>query len=189
MGLVFSASEFAKLIGKSEKMVRNMMQDGMPAIRGGRGRPTEINSEDAIRWMITSEINKRFGDEENPDSEENTSEDIALKRVRREKIELELRYKRGELIPIDGLETVLNELATTYSSQLDGLASRMAGELAGIDDPAQIRQLIFAETRRIRAATAERILAGVYRLAEAANPLFASSGIEDNRSASGEDGE
>ena len=188
MGLIFSGSEFAKLLGKSEKMIRNMINDGMPARRGGRGKPTEIDSEDAIRWIIAEEIRKRFGDD--PEDEDgNTSEDTALKRVRREKIELELRYKRGELVPIIGLENVLNVVASIFASQLDGLPSRMSGELAGIDDPAEIRQRLFAETRQIRAATADRVLAGVQRLAAEASPLFTAAGREDHPGATGEDGE
>ena len=63
MGEIVSRKMFAKMVGKSERWVGKWIDEGMPiAGGGGKGRPLEIDTEDAIDWLIRREIRRQIGD-------------------------------------------------------------------------------------------------------------------------------
>ncbi len=77
--------------------------------------------------------------------------------AQRKKVELDTQEKRGELVLFDQARQTFMAAMTIVATQLDGLAGRVAGELAGISDPAVIRKKLFDETRRIRSAAADKL--------------------------------
>lgn len=179
MGITVTKKSFADMIGKSPRWVSNLIDEGMPARGGGRGNPVEIDTEEAIDWLIRREISKRFGDDEDIEEGSAADEDRQLKRVRREEIELRIEERKRLIGPVVGFEDIALRIAGTYASQLDGFSSRVAGELAAMDDPAEIRAYLHDETRQIRASTAEQILVEVRELAAETDKLFAA---DDGRS-------
>lgn len=60
---------------------------------------------------------------------------------------------RGRLLPLEGVEAILARVASVFAIQLDAIASRLAADMATINDPAEARYRILTETRRVRAAT------------------------------------
>lgn len=160
MGKIISRKELADLIGKSERWVSKLIDDGLPvAGGGGKGNPLQIDSEQAIDWLISRSVREMTGDEDDEDGPQGAakSEDRLLKRARREKLQIEIDAARGRLVPIDAVITLASSIAAVYATQLDSLASRCASDLAVIDDPAAVRARLFEETRRVRAATADRL--------------------------------
>lgn len=160
MGKMISKKDLADLIGKSERWITKLIEAGLPvAGGGGRGVAVQIDSQAAIEWLILQEVRREMGDE--GEDEEGvgsaSTEDRLLKRARREKLQLEIDQVRGRLVPVDAFVVLNTSIAAVYATQLDSLASRLASDLAIIDDPAIIRARIFEETRRIRAATADRL--------------------------------
>lgn len=160
MGKIISKQELADLIGKSPRWVSKLIDDGLPvAGGGGKGVPVQIDSEQAINWLIANALRKEIGDDD--DDEEGSgsasSEDKLLKRARREKLQIEIDTARSRMVPVDGVVFFLKTIAAVYATQLDSVASRLASDLAVIDDPATIRASLFDEMRRIRAATADRL--------------------------------
>jgi len=85
------------------------------------------------------------------------SERERLARAQAEKFELENARRRGELTLVSYIAELLNGMAADISSRLDGLAGRLANELAGISDAAVIRERILGECRAIRTGVAEHI--------------------------------
>jgi len=81
----------------------------------------------------------------------------ALVIAQRKQIELNMRERQRELIPAADAQQIFNEVMVLVGSQLDGLPGRVAGEVAGLDDPAAVRALLFDETRRIRHAAAVKL--------------------------------
>lgn len=75
------------------------------------------------------------------------------------KVQLDIRERERELVSLQEAQAVFDRAMVTIGSLLDGLAGRMAGELAGISDPAEIRDALFIETRRIRDAAAQQLTA------------------------------
>jgi hypothetical protein len=81
--------------------------------------------------------------------------DIAEEReklIRAQRIGQELNNAkaRGELLDAELVATVLQHMAALISTQIDGLAARVAPQLAQIRDPATIAKVIFDECRAIR---------------------------------------
>lgn len=162
MGKIISKKDLAELIGKSERWVGKLIEEGLPiAGGGGKGVAVQIDSQAAIEWLIAHALRKEIGDDEDEDGGPGTgsasSEDRLLKRARREKLQIEIDAARGRLVPIDAVITLASSIAAVYATQLDSLASRCASDLAVLDDPAAVRARLFEETRRVRAATAERL--------------------------------
>ncbi|MBF0444626.1 MAG: hypothetical protein HQL68_03490 [Magnetococcales bacterium] len=85
------------------------------------------------------------------------SERKRLVRAQAEHEELKVQQRKGELSPVADVESVFAESIVIISSQLDGLAGRLAGELAGTNSPAEVRQKLLEETRRIRRAAADKL--------------------------------
>lgn len=162
MGEIISKKKLADLMGRSERWVSILIDRGLPvAGGGGKGNPLQIDSQAAIEWLIADAIRNEIGDED--DEEEGgqgggaKSEDRALKRARREKLQIEIDLARARLVPVEGVVFFLTTIAAVFATQLDAVASRLASDLAVIDDPAEIRARLFDEMRRIRAATANRL--------------------------------
>jgi phage terminase Nu1 subunit (DNA packaging protein) len=74
--------------------------------------------------------------------------------AQRKQVELNTRRAERELVPLADAEQAFQAAMVMIAAQLDGLPGRVAGELAGIDDPAAVRAYLFDETRRIRDAAA-----------------------------------
>lgn len=175
MGLKVTKKMFADMIGKSPRWVSKLIEDGMPVSGGGgRGVAVDIDTEQAIKWLTQQEISKRFGDGDDAEEGSSADEDRQLKRVRREKLQLEIDTIKGKLLPFDAVESILFRVASVYGSQLDSLASSVASDLAAIDDPTEIRQKLFGECRRIRAATADRLLSELSAISNEISGLLGS---------------
>lgn len=174
MGKLISKKELADLLGKSPRWISKLIEDGLPvAGGGGRGVEVQIDSQAAIEWLVSREVRRELGEEgEDEDGLSSAStEDRLLKRARREKLQLEIDRERGRLLPGDTVAQILISVAAVYATQLDALPSRCAADLAVIDDPATIRARVFEETRRIRAATADRLERRARELAADADSL------------------
>lgn len=74
-----------------------------------------------------------------------------------EKTRLDIAERQRELVPLAEAQAIFDRTMILIGGQLDGLAGRMAGELAGITDPAEIRAALFHETRRIRDEAARQL--------------------------------
>lgn len=190
MGKIVSKKELGELIGKSPRWISKLIDDGLPVSGGGgRGVEVQIDSEAAIEWLIARAVRQELGDDE--EDEEGlasaSTEDRLLKRARREKLQLEIDQTRGRLLPADTVGQILVSVAAVYATQLDALPSRCAADLAVIDDPATIRARVFEETRRIRAATADRLERRARELVADVDHLDQLRG-EDGAGAAAEDG-
>jgi len=175
VGISVSKKGLADLLGKSPKHVSNLIDDGLPVEGGGgRGRAVEIDSEAAINFLIRREIEKRVGDE---DDDEQSDVDRELKQVRKEKIVLDMDIKKRGLLPFDAVESILFLIANVYATQLDSLASRVASDMAVLDDPPEIRQLLFKECRGIREATADRLGTEIQKLTQEIDEITISDAV------------
>jgi hypothetical protein len=131
-------------------MVRRYVNDyGMPRVSNGKYLLGEC-----VKWYINRLRLAAAGGE----SGDVAQEKLRLIRAQRHRVEIENKKKRGELIEHDMVGDVLNKMGTIFSSQLDGMAPRLASLVAGMDDPGEIQRLIFDECRGIRANTAAAVV-------------------------------
>jgi len=149
-------NEFAKVIGMSAGWVSKALDGGMPAVRSGRaGAKVQIDTAVALPWLL-GRASERAAP--TPDSQRDR-----LAREQADKVALENAQRRGELVPIAQVRAVASELVSRLGSALEGLPGRLANEIAGISDPAEIRARIGDEIRGARTAFAHgiEVMAGV----------------------------
>lgn len=193
MAMTLSKKTLAQMLGKSERWISKLIDEGMPvAGGGGRGVPVELDSEAVIDWLIRREVRRQIGDDDDEDDPDNptgsaSAEDRQLKRARREKLQIEIDTARRRLVPIDAVEAVMMRYASIFATQLDAIASRVASDMATIDDPAEARHRLLTETRRVRAATADGLIAAARKLGEEIDSFDLADG-QAGDSAAAEDG-
>lgn len=186
MGMEVNKKKLSEIIGKSPRWIDKLIEEGLPVESGGgRGKAKLFDTQEVIEWLIEFEINKRYGS----DSEPGTDADERLKTLRGDKLELEIDEKNGTVGPRSGFTDIAFNIGNIYTAQLDGLGPRVSGDLSVLDDPAEIIHYLHAETRRIRAATSEQLLAEVSALAAEAAGLFAANAGEDGELTVDEDSE
>jgi phage terminase Nu1 subunit (DNA packaging protein) len=150
--LSYPANVLARLFNLTERRIQQLAKDGV-IVRGERGKYDFIASvRGYIGYLQERSIGR--GDGEYDESGDIKEERKRLIHAQAEKTESENYKLRGELIPIQLVEECLNEVAVLYGSGVDALPGRLANELAGVNDPAEIKSILFAECRRIRQATA-----------------------------------
>lgn len=145
-GCYISSPALAELLGCSPDMVRKYVNDfGMP--RQGKGK---YLLGECVQWYI-NRLRLRADGAETSDIAE---EKLKLVRAQRHRVELENKKRRGELLDAELVATVLNQSASVYASQLDGMGARLAALLSGMTDPGEIQRVLFDECRSIRESAA-----------------------------------
>jgi len=143
-----SAQEYAELRGHTKPWVSQQIDAGMPVKRlKGRKVAYEIDTATAIQWEID-----RIREGSKPGSQRER-----LAKEQADKFELENARRRGELILSSQVAEVLSTLGADLAQRHDGLPGRLANELAGISDAAQIRERLLDELRIVRGAFADAV--------------------------------
>lgn len=153
--------EFSEMLGCSPKWVGEYIKKGMPSEGGGRGVPVIIDTVAAIEWLIDIEVSKRiggFGDADGPVPGTQDGEDLLLTMAKRRKAEVEACKAEESVIDLKELAQWLYAIGTLYGNELDALGARLVSDLAVGHEASRIKNNIDAETRRVRIATAERIV-------------------------------
>lgn len=152
--MLVKAHEYAEIRGRDKSWVSQQIQAGMPAKQVGKRKPEyQIDTAKAIQWEID-----RFKADVKPGSQRER-----LAKAQADKVELENARRRGELILASVVAHVLSSLGADLAARHDGLAGRVANELAGITDAAAIRERLLIELRGVRSAIAD----GVEKLSDA----------------------
>lgn len=135
-------TEVSEATGKPLPTVHDWTKAGLASVKQGRARM--VTAAALIRYLAAREYQ--------PGSQR---ERLAMEQA--DKVALENAAKRGELVYVDHVEYVLSSLAASLAAQLDALPGRMAGELAGINEPGVIRARLLEATRSIRSAVAQAV--------------------------------
>lgn len=135
-------SEAAEWTGKSISTVQSFCEQGLASKKVGRNRVIALRA--LVQWLAARES-------------EPGSQRERLARAQAEKHELENARKRGELIYADQVAEVLSTLAADVAARMDAISGRLAGELAGLSDPAVIRGRLRDEHRSVRGAFADAV--------------------------------
>ena len=149
---IVNVSAFAAIIGRSQQYVSRLIADGMPAGQPkAKGIARQIDTAEAIDWLIA----RRTAEIKTPDEGE-TLNAANLRKARADADMAEVRASEAanEVIPLAAAEALIERVMVLVSSQLDGMAGRLAAPLAAETDAAACRQTIFDECRRIRGAMA-----------------------------------
>ena len=132
-------TELAAALGISRPAVSNLKKRGMPV----------TSLEEAVAWRRTNIYHKPVGTI--------GDETARLKAAQADVAELEAAKLKGELIDIEEVNYVWSAGITAMVAQMEGLPGRMANELAGCTDAAQVELRLREEIRRIRSSLAEEL--------------------------------
>lgn len=136
---IVTAAALAEFCGKSPAWVSKQIAAGMPvAVQGENGLAHQIDSAEALDWMLK----QAAGDERTATAR--------LKTAQAERAERDNLIQDGTLIPVSMYQDALVELASETVRALSALPGRLAGELAGITDPALMRARLIDEVTTIR---------------------------------------
>lgn len=149
---LYPASTIAKLFNLTERRVQQLAKENIIP-KAERGKYDLVGS---VRGYVKYLQERALGRDDGAYKDES---DIKVERKRlikaqADKTESETQKLRGELVPFELVEDVLNEVAVLYGTGVDALPGRLANELAGIHDPAEVKVRLFDECRRIRITTA-----------------------------------
>lgn len=183
-GRLVNQGELAEILDVAKATITMWAREyGMPvAHRGKRGQTNSYDMGAIFRWYGQWQVDKVLskGAERGGKIVDVKTEEARLKMFQADKAEVDAQKAKNEVLLIEDVKDTLNEIATTYGSQLDALGGRLANELAAIEDPAEIRQVLFAEGRRIRSSTADALEALVARTDIEIGEVGESSGPEDS---------
>jgi len=152
MANTVGVNEVAQFCNISPRRVQQLVKEGLPQV--GRGKYLLAA---AAQWYIVylqKQLKEQGSGTSNKEVKDRRSRYLEIQAAT---AELDYRRKVGDLVDREQAGLVINEAMVIIASQMDGLGGRLAGELAGIMEPALIRQTLLNETRRIRAAAADRL--------------------------------
>ena len=150
--MIVSKVKFAEIIGYSPRQITKWLQDGMPAEgTGKRGSPLRIDTAAAVRWLL-ARAEKKAGA-----AQTLTAERQRLIAAQAARAEIETQQLRGELCKRADVMLAFTEAMQLVASQLDALGGRVVHQVAGMNQPGPIRELLFNECRRIRASAADAL--------------------------------
>lgn len=141
--------QFSEITGYSERQISTFMDEGMPAERPKKkGAAVRIRTAPAIKWLL-----ERAGEQTKKEGE---SQRERLYREQADEKALANARERGQLIYRAHVRDALLEIAHALAGALDGLAGRLANELAH-SDARTIRERLLFEHRRVRTDLARAI--------------------------------
>lgn len=142
-----NAGELARIFGVSRKWVHELTKLGLPRA----GRLYDVAA--AVQWH-TARITERSSDE--PQDIMEARRLLYIEQAA--KCRLESDRLRGTVVSLDEARATLMEIGSIVASQLDSVAPRLAGLVAGETDQKHIQALLFEEHRSIRESIAEAIM-------------------------------
>lgn len=149
--MICNKREFANLVGYDINSVTNWMAAGMPhTTEGRRGGKVEIDTAQAIKWLMDVELERKFKKLGGKNMEvKNLKDGISREQLRKLKIENDL--KDGQTVLLADVAEFFNNVIVTLASLLDGAAGKMAS------GDSVLRQRLLDEHRRIRELFANKL--------------------------------
>lgn len=146
--LVVSTETIAKLLRISSRHIRRLSRDGVLP-RAGSGPRDGFD----LATCIPKYLAHLEGEAAGSLSEARRK----LVEAQRRDLENRMRRREGETVDRDDVQRAFLSAMTSIGGQLDGLAGRVSAEIAGLVEPAQVREVLFRECRRIRNTAAAEL--------------------------------
>lgn len=154
--VTLNKAQLAYLLGLSERQVGRLQKEGMPVEVVQEGRHGwQVDGRAVIAWFVRRQVMKEIpaaGDD--GEAVSYSAERLRLTKEQANEKEIANEIARGQLIRADHVRDYAMESAALLAANLDGMGSRLANELAGIEDAATCRSIVRTETNRIRSAFA-----------------------------------
>lgn len=156
MAQTVNKAEFARLTGYSARTITQWIKEGMPAEGTGRkGSAVRIDTAKAIEWMCQRRLEKNLPEQREVRSRE--EEELRLTSARANKIEAEDQLLRRESCRVEDARQAMLGVGSVVVSELGSLPGRLAHVMQEASDPAEAREQLDDECRRVRTRIADRL--------------------------------
>ena len=165
MAVNVSQAQCARMFGVDRKTIRNWIErEAFPVAKPAGRTEMLISMAEAIRWFAARETAAELAhlraklDGHNSQAVVSRAEEVTkLIIARRTKTELETAVMSGKLVDFDEFVVAASEAMQIISMRDEGMAGRLAAELAAMSDAAAIRVKLLHELRANRAEAALRL--------------------------------
>ena len=156
MGDTVNKAQFALITGYSARTVTQWIKEGMPAEgTGKKGSAVRIDTADAIEWLCKRRLEKNLPQQR--DIRSRDEEEVRLITARADKIESEDAILRRESCRVQDARQAMLGLGSVVVSEMGSLPGRLAHVMQETSDPAEAREQLDDECRRVRARIADRL--------------------------------
>jgi phage terminase Nu1 subunit (DNA packaging protein) len=151
----YPASTLAKLFHLTERRVQQLAKAGI-IFKNAQGKYDLVSSvQGYVKYLQDRALGRSEG--AYTDAADIKVERKRLIKAQADRAETENQQQRGALVALSVVTAVFHALAILYASSIEALPGRLAHELAGLHDPAEIKQRLFTECREIRCSTADQL--------------------------------
>lgn len=164
-------AELTRLFGISVTQVSNLTMKGVFPQVEGRNR---YNLAVCVRNYVQHKLN----DGRHPRTKSAADRD-ALVAEQHRKLKLANDFREGQLLLASDVNAAADALAQAFRLQVEGLPGRMAADLAGVSDPAAVKERLLDECRRVLADTARHLTRLVEKPPQPAELPDDDDGAED----------
>jgi len=137
-----SRDELATILGLAPVTVNKLANEGMPRAAHGTYDVAACVQWYVATWRARVDEAKAGGGD--------TSERKRYDAARADRAEMELRERRGELMPMAAVRRLITDVAELLTSALDGLPARLAAELAVLEEPVAVQDRLEGECHELR---------------------------------------
>jgi len=157
-GMQYGKAELAQCLGVSLPTVGQWIRKGCPYVeKGGVGKKWLFDSAEVIAWREEQVTLQALGDTQSLDIEEARRRKLAAEATM---AELELAKRRGEVIEIDQVASVIGDDYANVRAKLLALSTKLAPQLVGVESLGECQQLIErGVTEALEELTADEVYA------------------------------
>lgn len=130
---LYSAQELANIIGISERRVYDLLKEEIFKQCEKGKYDLAVNVQAYIKYKESGTNN---------DKEKFKEEQLKLLIANREKAELEVAIKKGEVHKSEDVEAVMNDIVIYFRSKMLSIPSKLPLRLAGESKPAKIKEIL-----------------------------------------------
>lgn len=147
-GTVVGVTLLCKITGYSANAIQKDIKAGAPlAVRGGPGKEHKLDTAKFITYLVRKERNRLMNLFMQRTAQGDGKYEKGNFKARRaaaqaELAEIEVMEKRGKLVPIDLVTTVLQRLIGNARAHLLVIPTKAASEVATVKDPETIRNYL-----------------------------------------------
>lgn len=139
---IISGVELAKLLNMTDRNVRLLAEDGI-FNKKNRGKYSLIESVNAYVEYLKSK--RLTTEEEDSGVLDNVAEDAKLKKVRREKVEIENAILKADLHKSEDVKFIMDDMLMNFKTKLTSLPNKLAPILVDFTDKTEVKKCLQGE--------------------------------------------
>lgn len=144
--VVVGTDQLAAIVDLTPRRLQQLRGEGMPS--RGRGKWPLM---DCLRWYI------RYLRDKNDVGPALVDEKLRTERLKADKLEVEIKQLKGELIAIETVAQEVLEIMVTLRGEFLGLPGRLAMQLSKIDKAAECKRVLADEIRLTLNRSSEKL--------------------------------